>query len=83
MRAMYILVRSVDETARERISGAILVTGQNATSSRSVGALGARASFAGRGFGVGFGIVVSNRCGPLIGVRSGNPGEKWNAGSTP
>src|SRR5580658_1541632 len=73
MRAMYILVRSVEETARVRISGAISVTGQNATSSRFEGALGVPT----------LGMVVSNRCGPLIGMRPGKPGWKWNAGSTP
>src|SRR5580693_1065734 len=73
MRATYILVRAVEETARERISGAISVTGQNAISSRFEGALAVPT----------LGMVVSNRCGPLIGMRPGKPGWKWNAGSTP
>ena len=67
MRARYIFVRSVEETARDFSSGARSTTRQNATSSRFDGA-----------FTVGaFGIVVSKRCGPLMGCRSGKPG--WNA----
>ena len=57
MRARYIFVRSTEETARERISGASCVTGQNATSSRFFGAparAAARRS-------------AANRCGPLTG----------------
>ena len=71
MRSRYIAVRSVDETARARSSGASSVTRQNATSSRRAGARGPPF----------FGIVVSKRGGPLTGCRSGNPGRNENAGS--
>ena len=67
MRARYIFVRSVEEIARDFSSGARSTTRQNATSSRFDGAFIAGA----------LGIVVSKRCGPLIGWRSGSPG--WNA----
>ena len=59
--------------ARERTSGANWVTGRNASSSRSAGAFAV----------LTLGMVVSNRCGPLMGVRPGSPGWNAKAGSVP